>query len=94
MNNSKFVKDWKSFLNEAIETNQFGIDQFSQNELVEENEKQLAIDLVCSKLREKLKEAPVEKINEDYTMYKFVVEELGISLLISANGMLFANRIR
>ena len=94
MSNSKFVKDWKSFLSEAIETNQFGIDQFSQNELVEENEKQQAIDLVCSKLREKLQSATVEKINQEYTMYKFDVEELGISLLISANGMLFANRIR
>lgn len=94
MSNSKFVKDWKSFLSEAIETNQFGIDQFSQNELVEENEKQQAIDLVCSKLREKLQSAPVEKINQEYTMYKFDVEELGISLLISANGMLFTNRIR
>ena len=94
MNNSKLIKDWKSFLNEAIETNQFGIDQFSQNELVEENEKQQAIDLICRELREKLQAAPVEKINQEYTMYKFDVEEFGISLLISANGILFANRIR
>jgi len=94
MNNNKLIRDWKNFLNESIETNQFGIDQFSQDELVEQNEKQQAIDLICSKLREKLQTASVEKINQEYTMYKFNVEELGISLLIRADGMLFVNRIR
>tara|TARA_B100000963_G_scaffold339228_1_gene336789 strand:+ start:2818 stop:3111 length:294 start_codon:yes stop_codon:yes gene_type:complete len=97
MKNRVIVETWKNFLNENIETNQFGIDQFSQNELVQESEKQQAIDLICSKLKDKLQAVPeekVEKINQEYTMYKFDVQELGISLFISADGMLFANRIR
>jgi len=94
MKNRVIVENWKKFLSEEIEKNQFGVDQFSQDEIVDEHEKQQAIDLICSSLKEKMEFANVQKINEDYTMYKFEIRDLGISILISADKMIFIDRIR
>ena len=94
MKNKALVESWRKFLNEQIETNEFGIDQFSQNEIVDEAEKNQAIDLICRSLKDSLQDANVIKINEDYTMYKFEISSLGINILISGNGMMHVERTR